>query len=261
MGTVKDIDLGHELSSPYPFFQNKHQNDNNMVDGRQMGTAIVHPTAQISQGVFLGEQVEVEQGVTIYPGTVVMGRCRIGTGTTLYSNVSINSDVIIGTGCRIHSNTVIGSDGFGYNFRDGQHLKVWHLGGVVIGDDVEMGANCSIDRGSFKNTVIGSGCKLDNAVHVAHNCIVGKSVIFCAQSALSGSVRTDDFVVFGGRVGVLPDVHLGSGCMVSAGTIVTESWPAGSRLGGFYSMNHWDWIRGLAIFKKLAKKPRDYQQD
>ena len=250
VGVVSDIDLAMVLLSR-PYYELKHSGRNEMVDGRQMGSAKVHPTAEVAQNVFIGENVEISEGVTIYPGTVIMGHCRIGPQTTIYPNVSINSDVFVGAFCRIHSNTVIGSDGFGYYFHGGKHLKVWHLGGVVIGDHVELGANCTIDRGSFKDTLIGDGTKLDNVVHVAHNCVLGKGAILCAQTGLSGSVEIGNYTLLGGKVGAAPNVSLGDRCEVAGGAMIKDSWPAGSKLGGFPATSHLEWAKSLVAIKKL----------
>ena len=252
IGTAKNTDLAMSYLS-LPFFERKHQNRNEMVDGRQMGSAKVHPTAQIAQNVFIGENAIIEKEVTIYPGVVIMGHCKIGESTTIYPNVSINSDVTIGTHCRLHSNSVIGSDGFGYNFNNGTHVKVWHLGGVTIGDHVEIGGNCSIDRGTFKDTVIGEGTKLDNAIHIAHNCVIGKGVIFCAQSVLAGSVQVGNYALFGGRASVTPGVKVEDHTTVMAEGMVTRNWPSGSKLGGSPARAHHQWLKSVAALRKLSQ--------
>ncbi|MCY4643854.1 MAG: UDP-3-O-(3-hydroxymyristoyl)glucosamine N-acyltransferase [Bacteriovoracales bacterium] len=253
MGTVDSIDLSMALLS-LPFYRKKYGKTNDMVDGRQMGSATIHPSADIAQQVFIGEGVEVEENVTIHPGSVVMAGCRIGKETVIHPNVSVYYDVKIGPFCRIHSNTVIGSDGFGYRFHEGTQIKIWHLGGVVIEDHVEIGANCSIDRGTFRDTIIGQGSKLDNAVHIGHNCVVGKGVIFCGQSALSGSVRVGDGVIFGGRSGVGHGAHIGAGCSLAGGTVTMKSWPEGQRLGGYPAMSLNEWLRSSVAIKKLITK-------
>ena len=254
IGTVDNIDLSMALLS-LPFYRKKYGDANEMVDGRQMGSATIHPTANIAQHVFIGEDVEVGENVTIHPGTVVMAGCRIGKGTVIHPNVSIYYDVGIGSFCRIHSNTVIGSDGFGYRFYEGTQIKIWHLGRVLIEENVEIGANCSIDRGTFGDTIIGRGSKLDNAVHIGHNCVVGKSVLFCAQAALAGSVRVGDHTILGGRSGVTQGAHIGAGCSLAAGTITTKNCPPGTELGGRYpAMTLNEWLRSTVAIKKLIKQ-------
>ena len=253
IGTVKSVDLAMALLSK-PFYQRKHCGRNKMVDGRQMGTAKVHPSAQIAQNVFIGEDVEIAEDVSIHPGVVIMGHCQIGARTTLYPNVSLNDEVIVGTDCLIYSNTVLGSDGFGYHFHEGTHVKVWHLGGVMIKDHVELGAACSIDRGTFKDTVIGEGSKLDNMVHVGHNCILGKGVIICGQSAISGSVKIGDYAVLGGQVGALPNIEIGAGSKLISGTKIMKSCSQNVSLAGHPAGPIQDWFRGIIIMKNLVQQ-------
>ena len=259
VGAVASVDLAMSYLSR-PFYLRQLEQRNTMVDGRQMGTAVIHPTAQIAQQVFIGEQVKIAQEVTLYPGVVIMGHCQIGAGTVIYPNVSLAYDVVIGEDCRIHSNTVIGGDGFGYHYHQGVHHKVWHLGGVVVGNGVEIGANCTINGGTFKNTMIGDGSKLDSAVHVAHNCVVGKAVVLCGQVALAGSVEVGDGTVCGGRVAVESGGQMGPGCQVAAFSGVMGRWPAGSKLGGFPAQAHGEWLRELVVVKKLVKQYRASQR-
>ena len=183
-----------------------------------------------------------------------MSNCRVGARTTLFPNVSLNDDVIVGSDCLIHSNTVLGSDGFGYHFYQGTHIKVWHLGGVVIKDHVEIGASGTIDRGTFKDTIIGEGSKLDNMVHVAHNCILGKGVVICGQSALSGSVHIGDYAALGGQVGVLPGLEIGAGSRLMSGTKVMKSCSDNLNLAGCPAMPIRDWFRGIILMKNLVKQ-------
>ena len=252
MGTVDSVDLAMSFLSA-PFYREKHCHRNEMVDGRQMGTAQIHPSAEIAQNVFIGEGVQVDEGVTIYPGTVVMSHSRIGRGSTLYPNVSINSEVVMGPFCRIHSNTVIGSDGFGYNFHQGKHLKVWHLGGVVIGEDVEIGANSCVDRGALGDTVIGSGCKLDNAVHIAHNCKLGEGCIICGQGGLAGSASLGDYVTLAGQVGIAPGIHLGARTEVSPKAGVFSNCPPGSKLAGHPAVERREWLKTVKALRRLSQ--------
>ena len=255
MGTVASVDLAMALLSR-PFYEEKYENANSMVDGRQMGTAKVHPSAQISQGVFVGEETVIESDVFIYPGTVIMGHCHIGEGTVVYPNVSVNDGTVIGPRCRIHSGTVIGSDGFGYHFHQGLHHKVWHLGGVRIGRDVEIGANCTIDRGAFKDTVIGDGTKIDNSVQVAHNCQLGKGVILCGQVGLSGSVTIGDYAMFGGQSGVRPGLSVGARSTVVGRSVVLDDWPDGSKIAGYPAMNQRDWLKEIVLRKRRGNASR-----
>lgn len=239
-----------------PFYEKKIKHLNTQVDGRQMGTVDIHPTAMIAQNVFIGEYVRIGAGVEIMPGSVVMGHCEIAEGTVIYPNVSIYSFTKIGKKCRIHSGTVIGSDGFGYTFNKGQHEKIWHMGGVEIHDDVEIGSNSSVDAGTFSPTIVGAGTRIDNSVQIAHNCKVGKGCILCGHAGLAGSAVIEDYVVLGGKAGVGPDAHLGMGTQVAGGALVNEGaiWPAGSKLGGHPARDLKEWMRGFAYIRKASLK-------
>ena len=239
-----------------PFYDKKMQGLNTQVDGRQMGTTEIHPSARISQNVFIGEHVKIGANVEIMAGSVIHPHVTIGDNTKIYPNVSLYSFVQIGANCRIHSGTVIGSDGFGYTFHQGQHKKIWHMGGVVIHDDVEIGSNSSVDAGTFSPTIIQSGCRIDNLVQIAHNVKIGKGCILCGQSGVAGSAVLEDYVVLGGRAAIGPDSHLGMGTQVAGGAKVNESaiWPAGSKLGGHPARDLKEWMKGLAYVRKMSLK-------
>ncbi len=239
-----------------PFYERKMNGVNTQVDGRQMGTVDIDPTAYIAQNVFIGEHVKIGAGVEIMPGTVILPHTEIGDHTKIYPNVSIYPFSKIGKNCRIHAGTVIGSDGFGYTFHQGHHTKIWHMGGVIIHDDVEMGSNCTVDAGTFSPTIIGSGCRLDNMVHIAHNVKLGRGCILCGQVGIAGSAILDDYVVLGGRAAVGPDSHLGMGTQVAGGAKVNEAavWPAGSKLGGHPAKDLKEWMKGVAWVRKMSLK-------
>src|SRR5690606_2968050 len=162
----------------------------------------------------------------------------------------------IGKNCRIHSGTVIGSDGYGYTFHQGQHLKIWHMGGVIIHDDVEIGSNTSIDMGTFSPTIIGSGTRIDNLCQIAHNVKIGRGCIICGQGAIAGSAVLEDYVVLAGRAAVGPDAHLGMGTQLAGGAMVNEgvTWPAGSKLGGHPAKDIKEWMRGIAYLRNMSLK-------
>lgn len=239
-----------------PFYEMKFRGMNSQVDGRQMGTTEIHPTALISQNVFIGENVKIGVNVEILPGAVILPNVEIGDNTKIYSNVTVYPFTKIGRSCRIHSGTAIGADGFGYTFHQGQHHKIWHMGGVEVSDDVEIGTNTSIDQGTFSPTKIGAGTRIDNLVQIAHNCKIGKGCILCGQVGLAGSVTLEDFVVIGGQAAIGPDAHIGMGTQIGgkAGVMEGAVWPAGSKIAGFPARDLKEWLRGLALTKKLAEK-------
>lgn len=237
-----------------PFHDEIVASDNDEVDGRQLGTCDIHPTAIISQNVFLGANVKVGKDVRIHPGTIVSSHCELGDGTVLFPNVTLMPRTTIGKNCRIHSGTVIGSDGFGYNFDKGVHHKVWHYGGVQIGDDVELGSNVCVDQGTFSPTTIGSGTKVDNQVQIAHNVKVEQGVIVCGQGGLAGSSSVGKFTVFGGGARLAPDTHVGDGCQVGGNAGVTTDLEDGAVVAGFPARPIKEWLKGLAYLRKASLK-------
>jgi UDP-3-O-[3-hydroxymyristoyl] glucosamine N-acyltransferase len=171
-------------------------------------TALIAISARLSSDVCVGPHVQIEDGVSVgarsYIGAgVFLGRgVEIGSDVVLHARVSIYPNVRIGSRVVIHAGTVIGSDGFGYVFAEGRHQKFPQLGRVMIEDDVEIGSNTTIDRGSLGNTVIGQGTKIDNLVQIAHNVRVGRHCVIAAQTGISGSVEIGNYVVIGGQVGI-----------------------------------------------------------
>lgn len=241
-----------------PFYESKMGGVNTQVDGRQMGTTDVDPSAFIAQNVFIGEHVKIGKGVEIMPGCVILPHSEIGENTKIYPNVTLYPFTKIGRNCRIHSGTVIGSDGFGYTFHQGQHVKIWHMGGVTIHDDVEIGSNSSVDMGTFSPTVIGAGTRIDNLCQIAHNVKIGKGCVICGQCGIAGSAVLDDYVVMGGRAAIGPDSHIGMGTQVAGGAKVNEGaiWPAGSKLGGHPAKDLKEWMKGVAYLRTMSLKEK-----
>ncbi len=188
----------------------------------------VHPTAVVSNDVILGEGVAIAPYVVIESGSVIGDNCIIkshvhighhvtlGNNTTIHPHVTIYDNSQIGSRVCIHASTVIGSDGFGYTLEGGQHLKVPHVGHVVIGDDVEIGANTVVDRATLGTTVIGEGSKIDNLVQIAHSVKLGKHNILCAFTGIAGSTISGDHVIFAANVGVSEHVRIDDGVILGA---------------------------------------------
>ncbi|MBT6324743.1 MAG: UDP-3-O-(3-hydroxymyristoyl)glucosamine N-acyltransferase [Bdellovibrionales bacterium] len=227
---------------------------NDVVDGRQMGTCNIDPTAVIAQNVFIGEGVTIEADVQIFSGVVIMSNSTIGKETILFPNVTVYRNTQIGENVRIHSGSTIGSDGFGYNFDGKEHLKVWHLGNVKIENNVEIGSNTCIDRGAFGTTKIGEGTKIDNIVQVGHNCNIGKYVILCGQVGIGGSVTIGDYTVLGGAAKIVPGVVIGKKCQLAGGCVVTNSLEDDSKVGGHPARPIKDWMRSIATLRKLSSR-------
>jgi len=186
----------------------------------------IFPFAVVGAGTRIGARCQIHSGV-------VIGRnCRLGDDVILYPNVVLYDDTVVGHRTIIHANAVIGADGFGYRFHEGRHIKVPQLGLVEIGDDVEIGACTTIDRGTFQATRVGSGTKIDNLVMIGHNCQVGKHNLLVSQVGIAGSCTTGNYVVMAGQVGVADHIHFGDGCQIGARSGVMRDVPAGERILG-----------------------------
>ena len=252
---VKDVNYSMVVFSK-PFYDRKFGHLNYNVDGRQMGSAEVHPEAELSQNVFIGENVKIAAGVTICPGVVIMPEVEIGEGTIIFPNTTIYPYSKIGKNCRIHAQVSIGADGFGYNFYEGEHKKVWHFSGVVIGDNVEIGATATVDAGAFAPTTIGNGCKIDNAVNVGHNAWIGDHCVLCGKVGIAGSSVLGNYVVLGGGAGTFPGARLGDGVQMAALSVVHENtvWEKGHVLAGDPAVPIKEWLRYKAKLRKFTKE-------
>ena len=237
-----------------PFYEQKVRTINSWHDGRQSGSASVDPSAYVAQGVFLGENVSIGANVRLHAGVVITGHCTIGENTEIFPNVTIYPFVNIGSNVRIHAGSAIGADGFGYNFEAGIHHKIWHFGGVHIGDSVEIGANSCVDGGTFSATQIGAGSKLDNHVQIGHNCRLGNGVIVCGHVAIGGSTSLGDFTVVGGKAGFGDGLTLGKACQVAGGALVNCDWPDGSVVAGHPARPVKEWLKGVAWLRKESLK-------
>ena len=205
----------------------------------------IHESAVIDSTVSVGKNIFIDAGVVIKSGAsigdnsiiganVVIGnRAAIGTHCSLKPNVTIYHNVIIGDNCIIHSGTAIGCDGFGYVTENKSHEKIPQTGNVVIGNDVEIGSNCAIDRATIGVTSIGDMTKIDNLVHIAHNVKVGKGCLITAGFAVAGSTEIGDYCTFAGQVGIAPHVKIGSNSVFAAKSGVTKSLEGGKVYAGF----------------------------
>ena len=251
IGTVADVNLAMSFLSK-PFYDEKIGNPNDMVDGRQMGSASIHPSVWIAQGAFVGENVQIAENTKIHAGVTLMSGVSIGENTEIFPNTTIYRNVKIGNNVRIHSQCVIGADGFGYNFSKGVHHKVWHMGSVVIGNDVEIGAGTCIDSGTFSPTIIGNGSKIDNLVQIGHNCKLGTGVILCGQAGIGGSTTIGDYTVLGGDAKVANGIKVGKGVQIAGGAGVTNNIGDGEVVGGFPARNIKEWMKGVAYIRKQS---------
>ena len=185
-------------------------------------TVVISPTARLASGVAVGPYAVIEDDVSIAEGTQIAAFCFLGRGSRLgahcrlYPRVTLYAGVRLGNRVLVHSGAVIGSDGFGYVTGEGKHLKFPQLGSVEIADDVEIGANSTLDRGSLSTTRLDSGVKLDNLVHVAHNVRIGANTLIAAQTGISGSSVIGNNVVIGGQVGIADHCTLEDACVAGA---------------------------------------------
>lgn len=223
-------------------------------DGRATGKAAIGPDSWIAPNVFIGNQVTIGAGVRIHPGCVIMGNSVIEDHCVLFPNVVLYYNSHLGKNCRLHAGVVIGSDGLGFNFYQQQHQKIWHWGGVHVGDNVEIGANSVVDGGTFAQTTIGAGTKIDNLVQIAHNCQIGRGVMICAQVGIAGSSVVGDFSVLGGKAGVTSDVEIGAQSQIGAMAGVTSNLPAKSVVAGHPARPLKEWLRNVAYLRKLSLK-------
>ncbi len=209
----------------------------------------------IAEDVYIGYGSIIEENVTLMPGVVIGDNVRVGAGTLIYPNVTIYRDCIIGKNCIIHAGTVIGSDGYGFaHTKDGRHIKIYQNGNVIIEDDVEIGANCTIDRAVFGSTVIKAGTKLDNLIQIGHNSEIGENVLMASQVGISGSSKLGRNVVMGGQSATAGHLSIGDFAVIAARGGVTKSIPGGKTYAGFPLMEHKAWLKLQAILARMVKK-------
>ena len=207
----------------------------------------IHPFAVIADDARIGDRVALYPGVHVGRGSV------IGDDSIVYSNVSIREGIRIGKRAIIHAGAVIGSDGFGFVTDGGKHHKIPQVGGVVIEDDVEIGANCAIDRATLGNTVIKKGTKIDNLVQIAHNVAIGEHCLIAGQTGIAGSCTIGDHVILAGDVGIADHISIGNRAIVAAGSGVIKDIPAGQVVAGYYTMQLRDWLKVQTVLPKLPE--------
>ncbi len=221
--------------------------------------AYIHPNARVDETASIGTFVHIsegciiEEGVRIHPGVKLLENVRIGKHTVLYPNVVVYPGCRIGNDCTIGAGTVIGGDGFGYHFDGNCHHKVPQVGCVVIGNNVEVGTCVSIDRGTFGETRIGNGTKIDNQVQIGHNVTIGNHVIIVAQAGISGSTIVDDYAVLAGKAGLVGHIRIGRGATIGGAAVVTKSVPDGGFVTGYPAIDHRHWKKQMVHLARLPE--------
>ena len=225
----------------------------------------IHPTAVIGSAVDMGEgvavgaravigdRVTIGMGTTIDAGCVLAAGVSVGRDCRLYPNVTLYPDVTLGDRVVVHAGAVLGADGFGYAHEGTRRIKIRQVGGVVIEDDVEIGANACVDRAALGTTRIGRGTKIDNLVQIGHNCDVGADSILCGQVGVGGSTKIGKGVMIGGQAGLAGHFSVGDGAMIAAQTGVINDVPAGVRVAGYPHLEVSRWRRAIAALRNLPE--------
>lgn len=220
-------------------------------------TAVIGNGVKIGAGCYIGPRAEVGDGTILYPNVTVLDDCVIGKQTVLWSGVVVRERTKIGHQCIIHPNATIGADGFGFRPCPERGLvKIPQIGDVVIGNQVEIGANSCIDRGKFSSTILGDGCKIDNLVQIGHNSELGMFCIMAGNSGLAGSVRLGNGVVIGGSASIKDHTTIGDGAVIGAGSGVTGDVAAGKTMLGYPALEARDTLKQWAIMKRLLNESK-----
>ncbi|MFN9372931.1 MAG: UDP-3-O-(3-hydroxymyristoyl)glucosamine N-acyltransferase [Planctomycetaceae bacterium] len=226
-------------------------------------SATVGTDTQIYPGAVIDARARVGARCLLYPGVYIGPDCTVGDDCVLYPHVVLYYGVTVGSRVILHAGVVLGADGFGYRFRNGRFDKIPQLGSVRVEDDVEIGANTTVDRGMIGPTVVGAGTKLDNLVMIGHNCEIGRHNVFASQVGMAGSCSTGDYVRLGGQVGTADHVHLGQGATVGAKAGVHRDIPAGETHVGIPArpeMEELKIVMATARTPEMRKQIRDLEK-
>jgi UDP-3-O-[3-hydroxymyristoyl] glucosamine N-acyltransferase len=220
-------------------------------------SASVDAGAEIGAFVVIGEKAVIGKGARIGAHSVLGRGVQVGAGTRLHPRVTVYDGCSIGSRCILHSGAVIGADGFGMARDEGAWVKIPQVGAVRIGDDVEVGANTTIDRGALDDTVIGEGVKLDNQIQIGHNTVIGAHTVIAGCTGISGSVKIGRDCLIGGAVGIVGHIEIGDGVTISGFTFVTKSiLEPGTYTSGMPLMPHAEWLRNVAHLKHLGERQK-----
>lgn len=217
--------------------------------------AIISDKATIASHVVIGSESVIEEGVNIMPNVTIGAHVTIGKNVTIYPNVVIYDHSIIHDNCILHAGVIIGSDGFGYAHTSrGEHVKMYHSGNVILEEEVEIGANSTVDRAVFGSTIIKKGTKIDNLVQIAHNCELGAHSILAAQVGLSGSTKLGRNVIMGGQSATAGHLEIGDFAVIAGRGGVSKSIDGGKTYGGFPLTLQSEWLKTQAKISRFFKK-------
>ena len=230
-------------------------------------TAVVADNAKIGEDCYIGayvvidEGAEVGDGAKLYPHVYIGDGAKVGAGATLYSGVKVYEGCKIGARCILHSGSVVGSDGFGFAPNaQGSYDKIPQIGIVILEDDVEIGANTTIDRATMGATVISKGTKIDNLVQIGHNVVVGSNTVMAGQSAIAGSAKVGSNCMIGGQAGIVGHITVGDRTVVGSRSGVTTSAPAGSQIMGHFGFDASKFRRVNAVYRNLPEMQRNLKE-
>jgi UDP-3-O-[3-hydroxymyristoyl] glucosamine N-acyltransferase len=219
------------------------------------------PQVEIERGknekAFIHKTAKLGKNVSVGPFVYIGPRVTIGDNTLLYPNVTIYQNSVIGKNCILHAGAVVGMDGFGFEDTDEHFEKIPQIGKVIIGDNVEIYSNTCIARGTIGNTIIHSGVKIDNLVHVAHNCEIGENTVIASSCGLSGGVKLGKHVMVAGQVGFNGHITVGDNCLILARSGVTKDIPANAVISGFPAIDHKEDLKKQAIISRLSRNKKN----
>jgi UDP-3-O-[3-hydroxymyristoyl] glucosamine N-acyltransferase len=251
-----------EASDPYLAFAKILQLFNPSASYKEhiSSQASIDPAADLDVGltvfphVFVGKGTRVGTRTVLYPGVFLGEKVQVGQDCVLHPNVVVRDGCRIGNRVVLHAGVVIGSDGFGYAGEGEERVKIPQVGIVELEDDVEIGANTTVDRATLGRTIIGRGVKIDNLVQIAHNVVVGENSIIAAQAGIAGSTRIGKHVMLGGRVGIINHLTIGDGARIGPGSGILQSVPPGvMRSSGLHAAPHREWLKVVTLLPQLPR--------
>lgn len=231
------------------FFKRETKNITDSVEK----SSLIGENSKIGPNVYIGHDVKIGKNANIYPNVTILEGVTIGDNITIYPGVTIREFCTIGNNVIIQPGAVIGSDGFGYVKVNGENIKVEQIGVVVIEDNVEIGANCAIDRGTIGNTIIKKGTKFDNLVHIAHNVVIGEQGLITGQVGIAGSTVVGDNVIMGGQSGIIGHLKVGNNVTLAGKGVITSNTSDNETLSGYPAINLQDDLKNKIALKKLPE--------